>query len=198
MADQTSLPLSASSLDRKQRLKIPPQTLPKQDPRQRVLNWNEVSLPLDEDVARLEALRCIQCPAAPCTKACPLHNDIPGALARAEAGDFIGAANKFRETSLMPEMCGRLCPQENQCEGACVVGKNAIPVAIGRLEAFVADYQRRREGFPLPPPPSPTRRLATVIGSGPAGLVVAEELAKQGHSVVVYEAWPLPGGILRY
>jgi len=198
LTDQTPLPLSASSLDRKQRLKIPAQTLPKQDPRQRALNWNEVSLPLDEDVARLEALRCIQCPAAPCTKACPLHNDIPGALALAETGDFIGAANKFRETSLMPEMCGRLCPQEHLCEGDCVVGKKAIPVAIGRLEAFVADYQRQREGFPLPVPPSPTGRLAAVIGSGPAGLVVAEELAKQGHSVVVYEAWPLPGGILRY
>jgi glutamate synthase (NADPH/NADH) small chain len=198
LSEQKTPPASASSLDRKQRLKIPPQTLPKQDPRQRSLNWDEVSLPLDEAVARLEAQRCLQCPAAPCTKACPLHNAIPAVLALLEAGDFIGAANKVRETSPMPEMCGRLCPQENQCEGACVVGKNAIPVAIGRLEAFVADYQRQREGFPVPPPPSPTGQLVAVVGSGPAGLVVAEELAKRGHSVVVYEAWPLPGGILRY
>jgi len=131
-------------------------------------------------------------------KACPLHNDIPGALALLEAGDFVGAANKFRETSLMPEMCGRLCPQELLCEGSCVVGKKAIPVAIGRLEAFVADYQRQQEGFPMPPIPSPSGQRAAIVGSGPAGLVVAEELAKHGHSIVVYETWPLPGGILRY
>jgi glutamate synthase (NADPH/NADH) small chain len=198
LTEQTPFPLSPSALHRKQRLKIPPQTLPKQDPRQRIHNWDEVSLPLDEEVARLEALRCLQCPAAPCTKACPLHNDIPGALARLEVGDFIGATNKFRETSLMPEMCGRLCPQEHLCEGSCVVGKKNIPVAIGRLEAFVADYQRQQEGFPLPPMPSPTGRRVAVVGSGPAGLVVAEQLAKWGHSVVVYEAWPLPGGVLRY
>jgi glutamate synthase (NADPH/NADH) small chain len=190
--------LSPSTLGPKERLKLPPQTLPRQDPRQRSLNWDEVSLPLDEEVARLEALRCIQCPAAPCTKACPLHNDIPSALALLEAGDFTGAANKFRETSPMPEMCGRLCPQERLCEGSCVVGKKSIPVAIGRLEAFVADYQRQREGFPLPPTPTPTGWRVAVIGSGPAGLVVAEQLAKWGHSVVVYEAWPLPGGLLRY
>ena len=189
---------SPSTLSPKERLKLPPQTLPKQDPRQRSLNWDEVSLPLDEEVAQLEALRCIQCPAAPCMKACPLHNDIPGALALLEAGDFTGAANKFRETSPLPEMCGRLCPQERLCEGACVVGKKGIPVAIGRLEAFAADYQRQREGFPLPPTPTPTGWRVAVVGSGPAGLVVAEELAKWGHSVVVYEAWPLPGGLLRY
>ena len=198
LTDKAPFPLPASAPDRKQRLKIPPQKLPKQDPRQRAHNWAEVSLPLDEEVARLEATRCIQCPAAPCIKACPLHNDIPGALALAEAGDFVGAANKFRETSLMPEMCGRLCPQELLCEGSCVVGKKAIPVAIGRLEAFVTDYQRQREGLPKPAVPSPSGQRVAVVGSGPAGLVVAEELAKRGHSVVVYESWPLPGGLLRY
>ena len=196
MPEQT--PTSPSTLDRKERLKIPPQTLPKQDPRQRAHNWGEVSLPLNEEVARLEAARCLRCPASPCTEACPLHNDIPSALALLEAGDFIGAANKFRETSPMPEMCGRLCPQEKQCEGSCAVGKKSVAVAIGRLEAFVADYQRQREGFPLPPMPSPSGQRVAVVGSGPAGLVVAEQLAKKGHSVVVYEAWPLPGGLLRY
>ncbi len=150
------------------------------------------------EVARLEAARCIQCPAAPCMKACPVHNDIPGALALLEKGDVIGAANKFRETSPIPDMCGRLCPQEDLCEGHCVVGKKAIPVAIGRLEAFVSDCQRKQEGFPLPPAASPSGRRVAVVGSGPAGLAVAEELAKLGHSITVYEAWPLPGGILRY
>jgi glutamate synthase (NADPH/NADH) small chain len=119
-------------------------------------------------------------------------------MALIEAGDFIGAANKFRETSPMPEMCGRLCPQEVQCEGNCGVGKKNVPVAIGRLEYFVADYQRQHEGFPMPPTPASTGQRVAVVGSGPAGLVVAEQLAKQGHSVIVYDAWPLPGGILRY
>jgi len=190
--------LSPSTLDPKERLKLPPQKLPKQDPRERIHNWDEVSLPLSEETARLEAARCLKCKGAHCTQACPLHNDIASALALLEAGDFIGAANKFRETSPTPEMCGRLCPQELQCEGSCGVGKKSVPVAIGRLEAFVADYQRQREGFPLPPTPTPTGRRAAVVGSGPAGLVVAEQLAKWGHSVVVYEAWPLPGGVLRY
>src|SRR3989304_10265828 len=104
-----------STLDRKQRLQIPPQTIPKQDPQERIDNWDEVCLELDLDTARLEATRCIQCPAAPCTKACPIHNDIPAALARLERGDVMGAAAKFRETSYMPEMCGRLCPQEVLC-----------------------------------------------------------------------------------
>lgn len=198
MTEQSPFTLSPSSLEPKDRLKLPPQTLPKQDPRQRIHNWDEVILPLSEDVARLEAARCIKCKGAPCMKACPLHNDIPSALALLEAGDFIGAANKFRETSPMPEICGRLCPQEKQCEGSCAVGKKNVPVAIGRLEAFVADYQRQRHGYPMPPTPSPTGQQVAVVGSGPAGLVVAEELAKRGHSAVVYEAWPLPGGILRY
>ena len=196
MPEQT--PTSPSTLDNKERLKLPPQTLPKQDPRQRVHNWDEVSLPLSEDVARLEATRCLKCKGAHCTVACPLHNDIASAMALIEAGDFIGAANKFRETSPIPEMCSRLCPQELQCEGNCGVGKKNVPVAVGRLEAFVADYQRQREGFPMPPTPSPTGQRVAVVGSGPAGMVVAEQLVKQGHSVVVYEAWPLPGGILRY
>lgn len=190
--------LSPSTLGPKDRLKLPPQTLPKQDPRSRIQNWDEVSLPLDEEVARLEAARCLQCPGAPCIKACPLHNDVPGALALLEAGDLVGAANKFRETSPIPEFCGRLCPQELLCEGACAVGKKGVPVAIGRLEAFVADYQRQRVGLPLPPTPTPTGWRVAVVGSGPAGLVVAELLAGWGHSVVVYEAWPLPGGLLRY
>jgi glutamate synthase (NADPH/NADH) small chain len=188
----------APIVDRKQRLKIPPQQIPKQDPKERIKNWDEIYLELDIATAQREASRCLQCPAAPCTKACPLRNDIAGAFALLEQGDIIGAANKFRETSPMPEICGRLCPHEQLCEGACVLGKKAKPAAIGRLESSVADYQRKHEGWPTPELAPPTDRKVAVVGAGPAGLVVAEELAKRGHTVVVYESWPLPGGLLRY
>src|SRR5487761_650942 len=128
------------AVDRKERLKIPPQPIPKQLPVQRIHNWEEVCLGFDLASARLEANRCIQCPAAPCAKACPLHNDIPGALLKIEQGDPLAGASIFRFTSPRPEVCGRLCPQEPLCEGSCVVGRKSRPVAIGRLEAFAADF----------------------------------------------------------
>jgi glutamate synthase (NADPH/NADH) small chain len=185
-------------VDRKARLKIPPQPVPKQDPKERVKNWNEVYLGYDLPTARLEATRCIQCPAAPCQVACPLHNDIPGALWKLEQGDLPGAADVFRHTNPAPDMCGRLCPQEKLCEGSCVVGKKAIPVAIGKLEAFIADQQQAAGGRIVPELPPRTGKRVAVVGSGPAGLAVAEELARRGHGVKVFEAWPGPGGILRY
>jgi glutamate synthase (NADPH/NADH) small chain len=123
-----------------------------------------------------------------------------------ERGDLSGAANVFRETSDLPEMCGRLCPQESLCEGACVVGfairtaemGSQPPVAIGKLESFVTDYQRRSEGFPMPELPPPSGKKVAVVGSGPASLAVAEQLTKMGHSCTVFEAWPEPGGVLLY
>lgn len=188
-------------VDRKARLRIPPQKIPKQPPQERVRNWDEVALGLDPASARVESNRCLQCPAAPCAKACPLHNDIPGALWLLEQGDFVGAANVFRQTSTMPEVCGRVCPQERLCEGDCVVGNPKLgvrPVAIGALEDFAADYQRRSYGFPQPALPPPTGKRVAVVGAGPAGLTVAELLARRGHLIVVYDAWPRPGGILVY
>jgi glutamate synthase (NADPH/NADH) small chain len=187
-----------TQIDRKARLKIPPPPVPKQDPKQRVNNWDEVYLGYDLPTAQLEATRCIQCPAAPCIKACPLHNDIPGALLRLEEGDVLGAAEVFRSTNPAPDMCGRLCPQESLCEGSCVVAKVAIPVAIGKLEAFIADREKAMGGRPVPQLPPPTGKRVAVAGSGPAGLAVAEMLALRGHGVKVFEAWPRPGGILRY
>lgn len=185
-------------VDRKARLRIPPQRPSKQNPTERVGNWEEVSSLFDPAVAKIEANRCIQCPAAPCIKACPVHNDIPGSFWLLERGDFSGAANVFRETSELPEMCGRLCPQERLCEGHCVVGKHALPVAIGKLETFVTEWQRAHEGIPAPAPVASTGHRVAVIGSGPAGIAVAERLARRGHAVVMYEAWPEPGGVLRY
>jgi glutamate synthase (NADPH/NADH) small chain len=188
------------------RLQISHQEAPKQKAEERVRNFDETSLGFDINGAMIEAARCIQCPSAPCMEACPVHNDIPGAFAFLEVGDVISAANKFRETSNLPEMCGRLCPQEKLCEGACVVGfairpdgfGNEPPVAIGKLESFSTDFQRQQYGYPDPVLANPTGRKVAIIGSGPAGLAVAEELTKQGHKCVVYEGWPEPGGVLVY
>jgi glutamate synthase (NADPH/NADH) small chain len=183
-------------VDRKARLQIPAQNIGKQAPNARIHNWSEVYLPLALETAKVEAERCIQCPAAPCQVACPVENDIPGALWKLEHGDVIGAADLFHETNTMSDMCGRLCPQERLCEGHCVVGKNAKPVAIGRLEAFVADAWRE-SGERLRVAPLSERRVA-IVGAGPAGLTVAEELGQQGHACTVFDAWPMAGGVLRY
>ena len=185
--------------DRKARLRIPPQHVTKQAPYARIHNWDEVHHGYTPEPAMFEAQRCIQCPAAPCTRACPVNNDIPGALALLEVGQFAEAAAVFRRTSNLPELCGRLCPQESLCEGSCVVGKNAKPVAIGKLEAFICDWDRAHHGgFPVPQPDHESGLAVAVVGSGPAGLVVAEQLRPLGHAVTVFEAWPLPGGLLRY
>jgi glutamate synthase (NADPH) small chain len=188
------------------RLMIPVQPVPKQSAEDRLKNWNEAYLGFDLDAAMVEAARCIQCPAAPCQEACPVHNDIPGAFSFLEVGDIHSAADVFRQTSNLPEMCGRLCPQEKLCEGACVVGfalrvdgSYQPPVTIGKLEAFINDEQRRSLGaWPKRPIAPPTGRKVAIIGSGPAGLAVAELLTEQGHTCTVFEGWPEPGGVLVY
>ncbi len=189
------------------RLSIPVQPVPKQTAVQRVQNFDEVYHGFDLESGIIEANRCIQCPSAPCQDACPVHNDIPGAFRLLELGDIDAAANKFRETSNLPDMCGRLCPQEKLCEGNCVVGfairpggVKEPPVTIGKLEAFLADEQRRMYGGlePIPLIPAPTGHRVAVIGSGPAGLAVGEELTKLGHDCTIFEAWPEPGGVLVY
>jgi len=189
------------------RLATPRQHIPKQDAPERVRNFEETYRSLDLGTAIVEAGRCIDCPSAPCMQACPVHNDIPAALMLLERGEMEAAANKFRETSTLPEMCGRLCPQEILCEGSCVVafairpdGSHHPPVAIGRLEAFLADQQRAQHGgFPMPTEVSTkTGRRCAIIGSGPAGLTVAEQLQLRGHECTIFEAWPQPGGVLLY
>ena len=189
------------------KLDIGVQKVPKQDAGDRIQNWDETYLGFDLNAAKIEAQRCIQCPSAPCQEACPVSNDIPGAFALIEEGDILGAADIFRETSNLPEMCGRLCPQESLCEGSCVVGFAIRPdglaepaVTIGKLESFCRDFQRRElDGYPRPKySAASTGRSIGIIGSGPAGLAVAEILALDGHSCTVFEFWPEPGGVLVY
>lgn len=185
-------------LERQAKFKIQRVAVPKQNPQTRIYNWGEAFLGYSPEGAVVEASRCLQCEHEPCVVACPVGNDIPGALWLIEHDDFIGAANKFRETNNEPEICGRICPQEKLCEGACVVGYRNPPVFIGKLEAFCTDYQRKTEGYPKREKLAPTGMRVAVVGAGPAGLTVAEELILRGHDCTVYEAWPKPGGLLLY
>lgn len=195
MLDRTG----ALDIDRKERRHLAPITPLKVPPLERITSFCEIKLGLDPEAARLEASRCLQCPTPQaCVRGCPAGNDIPRALWHIERGEFIEAANVFRETSNLPEICSRVCPQVVQCEGACVQEGYDEGVPIGLMERFVTDYQRRTVGVPVPESAPPSGRQVAVIGAGPAGLTVAEELAKPGHSVVVYDAWPKAGGATRY
>ncbi len=186
---------NSKAIDRKRRLALAAAELPAREPGERARDFREAYAEWDLGTARSEAERCIQCPAAPCVKACPLGNDIPYALWLLEHGDVAGSAAVFRMTNSMPEICGRVCPQSELCEGVCPYTKQGRPpVPIGRLEAFVTD----RTPAAAPSAPRPTGHRAAVVGAGPAGLTVAECLARRGHSVTVFDAWPAPGGILRY
>ncbi len=185
-------------IDRKGRMALPEDDVPKQNPEERRSNFDEVYLPLHEDDAKAAARRCIQCPGAKCVKACPLHNDIPYALWHIECGEFEKAAVVFRKTSTFSDVCGRVCPQMKLCEGACIyTKKNRPPVIIGRLEAFAADYLKAHSGIPTDTEASTGHRVA-VVGAGPAGLTVAELLARRGHAVTVFDTNAAAGGVMRY
>lgn len=171
--------------------------MPAQDAKARIKNFNEVALGYSEEDALKEAERCIQCKKPGCRQGCPVQVNIPEFIARIKEKDFIGAANSIKEYNNLPAICGRVCPQENQCEKYCVVGKKGDPVAIGRLERFVADYAMANDSAKPQRIPSNGKKVA-VVGSGPAGLTCAADLRKMGYEVTVFEALHVPGGVLMY
>jgi len=183
---------------RQKKERIPRQEMPVRTPEERIQDFNEVALGFTEELALIEAKRCLQCPKHPCMDGCPVSVDIPGFIHLVSEGEFINAAQKIKETNLLPAVCGRVCPQEEQCEQVCVVGKIDLPVAIGRLERFVADYEREHAEAEIPEIAPETGKKVAVVGSGPAGITVAYELLQAGHQVTIYEALHKLGGVLVY
>jgi glutamate synthase (NADPH/NADH) small chain len=178
--------------------KIPRQPMPEQAPEDRARNFEEVPYGYTEQIAILEASRCLNCKKPRCVAGCPVNVNIPGFIALVQEGKFIEAAWKLKEQNALPAVCGRVCPQEEQCEKLCVLGVKGEPVAIGRLERFVADYERNSGNIKVPEMPPKTGKKVAVIGAGPAGLTVAGDLIKLGHEVTVFEALQQPGGVLTY
>ena len=182
---------------------IPPQTMPEQDAKVRARNMNEVALGYTPEMAKCEASRCMQCAAKPCMQGCPVAVNIPGFLAKAAEGDFAGALAIIRETSLLPAVCGRVCPQEKQCQKFCTMGKLLKDVdkavAIGRVERFVADFARENKAGSQEAATAPrTGKRVAVIGSGPASITCAADCARAGHDVTIFEAFHKAGGVLVY
>lgn len=197
LLDTLEKPLKA-----KQRMAIPAQEMPAQDPAVRRANMDEVALGYSEAQARLEAERCLQCPTKPCVKGCPVGIDIPAFIQQIADGDFAAAIGIIRESSLLPAVCGRVCPQETQCQAPCTVGKALKSVdkavAVGRLERFVADWERENGLLKTPAVKAPTGKKVGIIGSGPASVTVAADVRREGHEVTVFEAFHRPGGVLLY
>jgi len=171
--------------------------IPVQEPQDRIRNFDEVAIGYSETDALLESERCLMCPQPACVDGCPVHIDIPGFIQKVLEKDYRGAYDVISDANLLAAICGRVCPQEDQCEGVCVVGDTLEPVAIGRLERWVGDLGIR-EGWSTVPWIEPNGFRVGIVGSGPAGIACAADMAKAGCEVVVYEAFHKPGGVLRY
>lgn len=178
--------------------RVPRQAMPEQQPEIRAKNFLEVPLGYSPETAKLEASRCIKCKKPSCVEGCPVNVDIPGFLALLAEGKFAAAARKIKKTNALPAVCGRVCPQESQCEERCILGKKFEPVAIGRCERFVADYERENDLVELPPIQTKNGKKVAVAGAGPAGLTVAGDLILLGYEVTIFEAFHKPGGVLMY
>jgi len=178
--------------------KIPRQPMPEQEAEVRRRNFKEVPLGYDKEAAMKEAARCLQCKKPTCMQGCPVGIDIPAFIRHIKEGEFTKGIRKIWERNSLPAVCGRVCPQEAQCEGFCVLGKKGDAVAIGNLERFAADLEREHGTGVLPPKAEPTGKRVAVVGSGPSGLTVAGDLTLKGHEVTIFEAFHKPGGVLVY
>lgn len=187
-----------NALKPSQRMKIPRQESIEQLPEERSLNFLEVSFGFDEDRAFVESQRCLECKQPYCSDGCPVGIDIRGFVQLVLQRDYLGAVQKIREANYLPAICGRVCPQESQCEALCVLGKKLTPVAIGKLERFVADFEMKKNLFTPPVIKNRRPEKVAIVGSGPSGLTCAAELAQMGYQVTIFEALHAVGGVLRY
>ncbi len=193
---------NVDNLKPKDRLKIPLQEMPAQAPYERAHNIEEVAIGYTMEEARVEALRCLECVKQPCVDGCPVKIDISGFIKHIAYGEFQSAVDVIKEASLLPSICGRVCPQESQCQLTCAVGKAMKDidqsVAIGRLERFAADWERDQGTVKIPEVKPETGKKVAIVGSGPAGLVVAADVRREGHDVTIFEAFHKLGGVMRY
>jgi glutamate synthase (NADPH/NADH) small chain len=187
-----------TEIKKEKKEKIPRQKMPEQNSGVRITNFEEVPLGYSEETAILEARRCIQCKKPGCIAGCPVEVRIPEFIQAIADGNFIGAAHILKETNSLPAVCGRVCPQEEQCEQVCILGKKGDPVAVGRLERFAADYERATGEISLPEPSAPNGKKIAVVGAGPSGLTIAGDLVKLGYEVTVFEGLHKAGGVLVY
>lgn len=185
-------------MDAKERMAIPRQKMPEQNPAERRHNYKEVTYGFTEELAKQEARRCLRCKNPKCVEGCPVNIRIPDFIALIEEGEFLEAAHKIKEQDSLPAATGRVCPQETQCECKCILANKGVPVSIGRLERFAADYEREFGNIKLPKIAPKTGKSVAIIGAGPAGLTAAGDLIKLGHKIVVFEALHQPGGVLMY
>ena len=188
----------AEGKEKKEKQKVPRQKMPEQEPKVRARNFDEVPFGYTPDLAQMEASRCLQCKKPKCIEGCPVEVEIPAFVKLISEGDFAGAARKLKLRNSLPAICGRVCPQEDQCEKVCIVGKKDQPVAVGRLERFAADWERTKGEVTIPEKAPATGKKVAVVGSGPAGLTLAGDLILKGHGVTIFEALHKTGGVLIY
>lgn len=172
--------------------------MPEQDPKVRAANFEEVPLGYTAEQAIAEANRCLQCKKPPCVRGCPVNINIPAFIKHIQSSDFKSALEKIWDDNSLPAICGRVCPQESQCEGLCVLSRKGEPIAIGNLERYVADLDREQQVCELPKKDAPSGKRVAIVGSGPASLTAAGDLIKRGHEIYIFEALHEPGGVLVY